>query len=269
MDLAAIVGIILGITVMVMGVLVKGDLGIFWDAASVMIVFGGTVAATLVNYPLRQITGLIGILRVAFMERRQTPGETIQLLVGLAQKARREGLLAMEEDAEAIEDAFMRKELQLVVDAQEPELVRNVLEIELAYLEERHKNGQGILESMADYSPAFGMIGTLIGLITMLGSLTDPETIAGGIAVALITTLYGVILANLLWKPLAGKLRVKTEAETLLREMMIEGILSIQAGENPQVVEEKLTSFLAPRDRKKEEEPEPAGLERAVTSNVR
>ena len=153
---------------------------------------------------------------------------------------------SLEEATEALDDEFLKKGLMLVVDGTDPELVRNLLETELDFIEQRHKAGQGLFESMATAAPGFGMIGTLIGLINMLGSLDDPTTIGPSMAVALITTLYGSLIANLFFSPMANKLKVKSGEEILEREIMVEGLLSIQAGENPRIIEEKLKAFLPP-----------------------
>jgi len=212
-----------------------------------MIVAGGTLAATLISYPLKNVVGVFGVLKKAFFNKMQDPTEIINILVRFAEKARREGLLALEMDAEEIDDKFLQKGIQLVVDGTDPELVKSILETELVFLEERHRAGRAIFETMGQLSPAFGMIGTLIGLIQMLGSLNDPGAIGPGMATALITTFYGSLMANLIFNPIAEKLRVRTAEEVLLREVMIEGILSIQAGENPRIVEEKMKVFLAPR----------------------
>ncbi|NLJ86187.1 MAG: motility protein A [Firmicutes bacterium] len=253
MDLATIIGVISGISLLVAAIAADGSLWGFWDVPSILVVLGGTVAATLVNHSLSDITRVLAMVKVAFTDRKYSGRELIDQLVGLAEKARREGLLAMEEEAAQIEDAFLRKGIQLIVDGTDPDLVRNVLEIELAFQEERHRAGQGIFEDMGSYAPAFGMIGTLIGLINMLADIDDAEKIAPGMALALITTLYGSVLANLIFLPIAGKLRTRSDEEVLYRQIMLEGILSIQAGENPRLVEEKLTAFLSPGERARTE----------------
>lgn len=249
MDLATVIGIVAGIALLVGSIATGGSLAGFFNLPSVIVVLGGTVAATLVNHPLRRVIGLPAVLKVVFTEKSYSAREVIDQLVHLAEKARREGLLAIEEEAAHVGDEFMRKGIQLVVDGTDPDLVRSVLEIELAFQEDRHRASQAIFEDMGAYSPAFGMIGTLIGLIKMLSNINDAEKIAPGMALALITTLYGSVLANLVFLPIAGKLKVRSEEEILYHQIMIEGILSIQAGENPRLVEEKLVAFLSPRER--------------------
>ena len=224
MDLSTLIGIVSGMLLIIVSIMLSGNLLAFFDVASIMIVLGGTIAATLVSFPIPQVKDIIN----------------------LANKARKEGLLSLEEATDALEDEFLKKGLMLVVDGTDPELVRNLLETELDFIEQRHKAGQSLFESMATSAPGFGMIGTLIGLINMLGSLDDPTTIGPSMAVALITTLYGSLFANLFFAPMANKLRVKSGEEILEREIMVEGLLSIQAGENPRIIEEKLKAFLPP-----------------------
>ncbi|MEW6723380.1 MAG: flagellar motor protein [Bacillota bacterium] len=250
MDLATILGIVSGVGLLLYGMGRGGDLRAFLDLPSAAITIGGTLAATLVNYPLAQLNGVLKVLRIAFTKKSMDPQEAIATLVSFAEKARREGLLALENDAEGLDEPFLQKGIQLVVDGTDPELVRSILETELAFLEDRHKAGQGIFETMGALAPAFGMIGTVMGLIQMLKNLDTPETIGDGMAIALVTTFYGATLANLVFIPIAGKLRVKSAEEILLKEVMIEGILSIQAGDNPRIVEEKLKAFLAPKLRR-------------------
>ena len=221
----------------------------FINPQALMITLGGTMAATLINYPIHQVLGMFKVVKKAFVPHGPTAADTIRTLVKFAQKARREGLLALEDDCNQLDEPFLMKGIQLVVDGTEASLVRSILETELSFLEERHRGGAGMFDSMGALSPAFGMIGTLIGLIQMLGNLENPESIGPGMAVALVTTLYGTLLANLFFLPIAGKLKVRSADEILLKEVMVEGILSIQAGDNPRIVEEKLKAFLAPKNR--------------------
>jgi len=246
LDLSTIIGIVSGLILIVIAILLNGNLGAFVDPASIMIVLGGTLAATLVAFPIPQVKDIIKLTQKTFANRDTNPGKIINDIITLANKARKEGLLSLEEATESLEDEFLKKGLMLVVDGTDPELVRNLLETELDFIEQRHKAGQGLFESMATAAPGFGMIGTLIGLINMLGSLDDPTTIGPSMAVALITTLYGSLFANLFFSPMANKLKVKSGEEILEREIMVEGLLSIQAGENPRIIEEKLKAFLPP-----------------------
>jgi len=250
-DIATIVGIIFGIVLLLGSILIEGSLSAFWSVSSLMIVLGGTLASTLINFPLNQVVGTMKIIRIAFRNHTTEPGEIIGTLVAFAEKARREGLLALEAEAEVIDESFLKKGIQLIVDGTDPELVRSILDTELIFVEERHKQGALIFENMGASAPAFGMIGTLIGLILMLRNLEDPSTIGPGMAIALITTFYGSLFANLIFLPIAGKLKIRSSEEILNKELMLEGILSIQAGENPRIVAEKMKSFLDPIARRK------------------
>ena len=211
MDLSTILGLIVGFALLALAIFGQGSLLAFYDAASIMIVFGGTFGAAMVQHSREEIMGLFQVIRVAFVETRHSPQAIIRILVGMAEKARREGLLSLEAEVLEVDNAFLQKGIQLVVDGTDPELVRNVLEIENAFLQERHYAGQQILESMGNYAPAFGMIGTLIGLIQMLTGLDSPESVGPGMATALLTTFYGVVAANLMFLPMAGKLRMRSD----------------------------------------------------------
>ncbi len=246
MDLATIVGLISGIVLILWGILNAGQLSWFWNFASILIVIGGTFAATFIAYPLKKVLSTFAVVKKAFSNNNIETGSIISKVVDLANIARREGLLALEEAVESINDDFLQKGVMLIVDGTDPELVKNILETEIAFLEERHSEGKSILDIMGTLSPAFGMIGTLIGLVAMLQQLDNPSTIGPSMAVALITTLYGTLFANLICIPLARKLKLRSREEVLIKEIMIEGLLSIQAGENPRIIEEKLKAFLPP-----------------------
>ncbi|MBZ4666232.1 motility protein A [Mahella sp.] len=247
MDIATIAGLIAGIAFIAIGILLNASLLTYYDLPSIMITLGGTIASTLISYPLTNVFNTLGIIKNVFFVKKQNPKDIMDIILNMANTARREGLLALEEAAYQLDDPFMRKGILLVVDGTDPELVKNIMETELNYIEERHKQGWGILESMGNYAPAFGMIGTLIGLINMLKNLNDPDTIGPNMAVAIITTFYGSVLANLIFLPMAQKLKVRSAEEMLLKELVLEGVLSIQAGENPRIIEEKLKAFLPPR----------------------
>ncbi len=249
MDLATIIGIILGIVLIFAAILTQGSLLVFWSVSSILVVVGGVIAATLINYPLPHIISVVKVVKVAFKGDAQRPVEVILQLVSLAEKARREGLLSLENEVDQYEDEFMKKGIHLVVDGTEPDLVRNILETEITMMEERHRIGAGIFEAMGASSPAFGMLGTLIGLIMMLKKINDPSSLGPGMALALITTFYGMILANLIFLPIAGKLKLRNSEEILNKEIIIEGVLSIQAGENPRIVSEKVKAYLHPREK--------------------
>ncbi len=258
MDIATIVGFVLGILFIGVSMMQVGPLSWFYSASSIMIVLGGTIAATMINYPLNKFLNAFKTIKYIVQVKQLAPAEIIQKVIELANIARKEGLLALEEAASDIDDKFLQKGVLLIVDGTDPELVRNILETELVFIEGRHKESQGIFDTMATLAPAFGMVGTLIGLIAMLMQLDDPSTLGPSMGVALITTFYGTLLANFIFTPIAGKLKMRSGEEILLKEVMIEGLLSIQAGENPRIIEEKLKAFLAPNLRdeigKKDEE---------------
>ena len=255
MDIATIGGFVLG-TAFILIALMNGSAGLrpFWDFDSVLITIGGTIAAVMVSFPFSRLKDLPRVTAIAFREREADPVAIIDSMVDLAEKARREGLLALEDSVNRTEDEFLKRGIQLIVDGTDPELVRDILETDLAYIEDRHKVGKSMYDAMTAYAPAFGMIGTLIGLVQMLRTLDKPSTIGPAMSVALITTFYGAVIANLITGPIANKLALKSGVEIKLREMMLEGILSIQSGENPRIVEEKLMGFLAPKDRVRAQE---------------
>lgn len=251
MDIATILGLVLGLGFTLLGIMSSGDLGSFWDVPSIVIVLGGTIAATLLAYPMDILASVGRVFQKTFLYREVIANGIIEEIITLANIARKEGLLSLEEYASNLDDEFLKKGIMLIVDGTDPELVRNILETELIFLEERHDQGQGMLESMGAYAPAFGMIGTLIGLINMLKDLEDPSKIGPNMSVALVTTFYGSLLANVFFLPLAQKLKVRSQSEVLVKELMIEGLLSIQAGENPRIIEEKLKTFIPPEARVK------------------
>lgn len=246
MDLATILGLVSGIVLILWGIFDAGKLSWFWSLSSLLIVMGGTFAATFIAFPLKRVLSAIKVAGKAFSNNTFETGMIISKIVDLANVARREGLLALEEAVESIDDDFLQKGVMLIVDGTDPELVKNILETEIAFLEERHGEGKSIFDTMGTLSPAFGMIGTLIGLVAMLKQLDNPSTIGPSMAVALITTLYGTLYANLICIPIAKKLSLRSREEVLIKEIMIEGLLSIQAGENPRIIEEKLKAFLSP-----------------------
>ena len=250
MDIATLVGLVSGVTLVIVSILMGGNPGVFWSSSSVVIVMGGTLAATLINFPLGDVLSVMNTVKNAFFHKDVLPESLIPRLVSFATIARREGILALESHASEAEDEFLEKSVQLAIDGTAPELIKDILTTELAFMEDRHAMGQSILVAMGTYAPAFGMIGTLIGLVQMLATLDDPSKIGEGMAVALLTTLYGALLANMVFLPGAGKLKVRTSNELLAKEFVIEGILSIQSGDNPRVVEQKLKAFVSPAVRR-------------------
>ncbi len=266
MDLASILGLLLCLIVVVYGMLV-GQSGFsvllnFYDPPSVFITIGGALCCVLIMAP--NLKGFINSLKSFGLIMKVQPSneeETIKSIIGLSNVARKEGLLALEEAANSIDDEFLKKGVLLIVDGTDPELVRSILETELNCIEDRHSGVVGFWDSLAAMGPAWGMIGTLIGLINMLQEMDDPKAIGPNMSVALITTFYGSVLANWICIPIATKLKSKNSSEIMIKELMVEGLLSIQAGENPRVIEEKLKSFLSParREAMKEEGGEKVG----------
>ena len=254
LDLTTVSGIIIGLFLVFLGI-VLGDQGMvalwnFVDPLSVVITFGGafTCLLTMSSSFKEFFAGFKSFAKAIKKPSFDIPG-TIKLIITLSNTARKEGLLALEEYAANLEDPFLKKGILLIVDGTDPELVRNILETELSCLEERHKDKIGFWENMASMGPAWGMIGTLIGLINMLKTLDDLDAVGPNMAIALVTTFYGSMLANWIATPIATKLKNNSTTEVLMKEVMVEGLLSIQAGENPRVIEEKLKSFLLPVDR--------------------
>lgn len=248
-DLASFIGIFLACIMIIGGILAGGDALAFVNLPSLLIVVGGALGGTILSNPWKRVLSLGQILKKAFFSESPELVSIVQTLVSFAEKARREGLLSLEDDAEKLDDPFMKKSIQLVVDGTDPELVKSILDTEIGLLEERHAGNKFMFDTLAELAPAFGMLGTLIGLIQMLGHLDDPNALGPGMAVALITTFYGSILANVFGIPIARKLTVRTQEEVVTREMIVEGILAIQAGENPRLVEERLKVFLPPKFR--------------------
>lgn len=253
MDLASLIGVIGGIVMFVFGVATNkyGFAGLvhFWDIPSLVVTIGGTLTSVLTSNTLPDFLAGLKSYTLIFKTTSDNEKEIIRSIMDLSNVARKEGLLALEEASNNIEDEFLKKGVGLIVDGTDPELVRSILETELIYIETRHKKTINFWETVAALGPAWGMIGTLIGLVLMLQDLADTSAIGPNMAVALITTLYGSLVANWLATPAANKLTAMNAVEISMKEVMIEGLLSIQAGENPRLIEEKLKSFLAPKQR--------------------
>ncbi len=245
MDIATIFGIILGFAVIIWAMFIGGSLRIFWDAPSVAITMGGMLCATMIHFSLPQFLGVFSVIKKTVITKVPSPLELIQRMVNYAAINRRDGALALEKEISKTNNAFLIKGLQLLTDGQQSEKIRDLLSMEIQYLQERHSNGKKILEFMGAAAPAFGMVGTLIGLVQMLKNLSSPNQIGAGMAVALITTFYGAISANLIFIPLAGKLGIYSKAEITTMEMIVEGICSIAEGDSPTAVREKMQVFIS------------------------
>jgi len=250
MDLATIIGTFLGFGLVLTSMAVgPGGLAIFIHVPSMAIVGGGTMAVVMMNFPFSEVKGLVSVMMRTYFFKLTSPTDEIARVIEYANLARKEGLLALEEKLKEVDDKFFGKGIQLVIDGFSGETVRDIMEIEAEWQRQRHSAGKTMLDVCGAMAPAFGMIGTLVGLVQMLQNLSDPSSIGAGMATALLTTLYGAVLANMIFIPLAGKLDVRSKEEALLRELMIEGIVAIQSGEKPQLIKEKLKSFLAPATR--------------------
>lgn len=252
MDIATIAGLVGGFGLVLFGTFYAG-LGItdILDIPSLFITFGGGTASSITSSPLSRLMMLPTYTRFAFTPRTTDTANLILTLVNFAERARREGLLSLEDDLVNLDEPFLRKGIQLVVDGTDPELVRNILETDIENLKSRHSEGIKMWNDMGFYFPAFGMLGTLIGLVQMLKNLGtgDASAIGAGMAAALITTLYGSLGSNVLALPIARKLALRSDEEVSVKTIMIEGILSIQSGDNPRIVKDKLASFLPPAER--------------------
>ncbi|WP_026569678.1 flagellar motor protein MotP [Sediminibacillus sp. JSM 1682029] len=247
-DILTPVGITLGFVMLMFGILASGGSGgvlSFLQISSILIVIGGLAAAILINFNLDQIKLTRHVMKEAFTKSDTSLPEMIRLFVHLSERARRDGLLALENELEEVEDPFLKKGILLAVDGIEPEVIHDIMHAEIVALEERHHKGRLIIEKAGEYAPAWGMIGTLIGLVLMLNNLQDPATLGPNMAVALLTTFYGTVLANLVFIPMAGKLENKTEEEVFLKQIIIEGVIGVQSGQNPRILEEKLAAFLS------------------------
>ena len=247
MDIATIIGIITAFSLVITAIMFGGSPAMFVNIPSVMIVVGGTLGATMVNYPLPDIFKVMKVVKNAFFHRHFTLKEMIENFVSLSGTARREGILALETAINDINDEFMKKGLQLSVDGLEPMSIREILDTEIVNIQDRHKLGAEIFTTLGTFAPALGMIGTLIGLVQMLQTMDDPSSIGPAMAVALLTTFYGSLIANIVCLPIAGKLKNRSSEEVMMKELMTEGIMSIAKGDNPRLLEQKLNAFLSPQ----------------------
>ncbi len=245
MDIASIIGLVMafGLIVMGMGAFVTA----FVDLPSLLIVVGGTVGVIFVFFPLENLLGLGGVIRNVFLTKPRQTSTLIATIIDFAGRARREGILSLQNVGNEIDDPFFVKGIGLIVDGIEESVVEEIMATEIDFVEDRHKKGADMFAAMGAISPAMGMIGTLIGLVIMLQNLQDTAAIGPAMAIALITTFYGAVLANVVFIPFSGKLRIRSDQEVFLRRLTMEGVLSIASGNNPRVVEQKLNSYLAPK----------------------
>jgi chemotaxis protein MotA len=248
MDFATFVGIFSGLSLIFGAIVLGGSVLLFVNVPGLMIVVGGTVSATLVTFPLSEVLTAFKAMFVVFRDQGERPEDVVQLMVKLADVCRKKGVLALQEIK--TDNMILRKACQLIADGSEEDLITNTLLIEIESLKSRHYISQEVFRKMGSFSPAFGMLGTLIGLVQMLSQLDDPSKIGPAMAVALLTTFYGSILSTMAFLPIAGKLRARTNREILVLEIIFEGAKSILESSNPIMVYEKLSSFLPPRVRR-------------------
>ncbi|WP_188456513.1 flagellar motor protein MotP [Virgibacillus oceani] len=255
-DILTPIGITLGFIMIMLAILTNGgSQGVtsFLDVSSIFIVIGGLIASLMINFKMEQMKLAFKVMKEAFHKNDQGLPNLIQLFVKLSERARREGILALENELDEVDDEFIKKGILLAVDGIEPEVINDIMNAEITAMEDRHYKGRAIIEKAGEYAPAWGMIGTLVGLVLMLNNLQDPTTLGPSMAVALLTTLYGTVLANLVFIPMANKLESKTEEEIFLKQIIIEGVIGVQSGQNPRILEEKLSAFLSGETKQKEE----------------
>lgn len=248
MDIATVIGLLVAFGLV--GMAIGGGILSFIDVPSILIVVGGTIGVVLVGYPLANVLGMVGIIIKTFMYKVDSASDTIVKLVELAQVVRKEGILALESRVGEVENQFMANGLQMAIDGQEPSDIEDILYMEMDKLTDRHTRGADMLTALGTYAPSMGMIGTLVGLVLMLQNMSDPSSIGPSMSVALLTTFYGALMANIIFLPMAGKLKARSKEEMLVMEIILTGVQSLVAGENPRVMEQKLLGYLPPKERK-------------------
>lgn len=256
MDIAVVIGVLLGFFTIIGGMAAKGaSLTVLINPAAIIIIFVGTAAAILNAFPMKEVKRIPALFRVIFTEPKNfDPPKIINLLVDMAYQARREGLLSLERQIDEIEDVFVKKGLQMIVDGQDEQFLREYLETEIANMEERHQSGALVFSQAGAYAPTLGVLGAVIGLIGALGNLNDIDKLGASIAAAFVATLFGIFCGYVLWHPFANKLKRKSHEEVLVKTMILEGLISIQSGSNPVQIKEKMLVFLTPEERRLMEE---------------
>lgn len=248
MDLATVIGLLVGWGAVFLCLMIEGgNLGELINVAAAVVVFGGTAGATIISVSMDQLMAVPSVMKKALFRHKNDQAELIRLMVEFARKARRDGILALEADAANIENRYLRKGMQLIIDGTPSELVKEVLETEIVAMQERHKSGETVFATAGGFAPTLGIIGTVMGLINMLARLNEPGKMGHAIAAAFIATLYGVSVANLLFLPIGSKLKANTTEEVIAYEMILEGVLAIQAGLTPRMIEMKMMAFLPPK----------------------
>jgi len=249
MDTGTVGGFVLALGLIFGSMAIGGGIGPFIDVPSLLIVVGGTAGGLLVNYPMGNVKAAGGVAKNAFFAQLYTPKEVIERIVNYASQSRRDGVLALEGALESEPDDFLKKGLQLVVDGQDVDAITQILENEIDHIKKRHDGGAEFFTTASAFAPAMGLIGTLIGLVQMLGTMDDPSAIGPAMAVALLTTFYGALFANVVFNPIAGKLKARSSDEVLVKNLELQGIMQIATGANPRIVEQQLHSYLAPVER--------------------
>ena len=249
MDLGSIFGLLGTWVLLIWAMAAGGQMGIFIEKGSLMMVVGGSITVVFLCYPVANLKSAFSVAKKGFFAQNQSIQKLIDDLVSFAEIARRDGILSLESATKDIDDAFIVSGIQMAVDGTDPELIEQIMTTELDNLIERHETGKGIFDALGKYAPAFGMIGTLVGLIIMLANMDDPSSIGAGMAVALLTTMYGAIVANAFALPLSDRLARRSSEEILMRTIVIKGVMAIQSGDNPRIVEQKLRTFLPPSAR--------------------
>lgn len=252
MDLATVIGLVGGGGIVMLAIILGGSAGMFFNVPSLLVVFGGTFATAFIRFGMGDVLNSMKVANNAFSSKLSVPEQVIKEIVNLANIARKNGLIVLEQ--QPIEDPFLKKAIMYCVDGHEADFIEEVLKKEVSLTVERHDVGRKVFSGMGDAAPAFGMIGTLIGLVQMLASMDDPASIGPSMAVALLTTLYGAAIANLFMLPIADKLALRSQEEERNRKLIIEGVLGILKGLNPRVMEEFLQTFLPPKERSASEE---------------
>lgn len=268
MDITTLIGLVIGVGLIIFAIFTKqGTADYFWDYSSLLLVLGGTLAATMVNYPLKNIWRIFKVLKNVFRQNPLEYNETIQIFVDFAEKVRKKGIISLEADLDGLEDRFMRSAIELAINEQDTQRLRNYLNLELGNMERRHQMGQELFFYMGTYAPAFGMVGTIVGLVIMMKSYTMTgmgdqlvnsfefdiaqkfRDLLSGMGMALLTTFYGLILSNLVFIPIGGKLKRRSEEEIMFKEIMIEGVICLHNRDHPLVVREKLNTFVPSTER--------------------
>jgi len=244
MDLGTMIGLLAGAAMLLGSILMLSDIRPFIDYPSMVMVGGGCLCAALVSFPIRNVLAVVKVIRKCFFTKQRDPREVIAQMVGYADLARRDGILALENLTAQIDDPFLVSGLQMAVDGTDPHVIEGILMCDLEAVEARHAEGRSLFDNIGKFAPAFGMIGTLVGLVIMLKNMNEPKTIGPALAVALLTTLYGAVIANLFALPMAEKLGRRSREEMFVKLIVIQGVMAIQQGDNPRVVEQKLKTFL-------------------------